>query len=46
MVAMHLDGQETLSRALLVFTAVGWPLLGVLFLKRLCLTAPRKAVTP
>ncbi len=34
-VALRSDGQEALSRALLVLTAAGWALLGALFLKRL-----------
>jgi Voltage-dependent anion channel len=40
-VAIHSEGQETLSRALLVFTAVAWALLAVLFLKRLCFERAR-----
>ncbi len=40
-VAMHSDGQETLSRALFVFTAVAWAVLAVLFLKRLCFDRTR-----
>lgn len=35
-VALHADGPQTLSRALLVLTASLWLLLGTLFLHRLC----------
>lgn len=40
-VAMHSNGQDTISRALLVLTAGAWALLGVLFLQRLCLDHAR-----
>jgi hypothetical protein len=45
-VAMYADGREVLSRSLLALTAIGWALLGIVFLDRVLIDRRRWRVRP